>query len=88
MSLDFISFSSATAVPSIQHVHFMADSASSSSSSQPNDSIFEGREMHEIAAQHSVRLMMPLSAVADFHQTTTSIGSCWCDLPNAILRLF
>eukprot|EP01034_Spumella_vulgaris_P038795 gene38795-47913_t len=41
-------FSNGTAVPSIQHVHFVADSASSSSSSSSSESIFEGSEMHVI----------------------------------------
>ncbi len=54
-------------MPTVQYVHFIA----AASDEAAEQTIFEGREMHEISEESRVSLTVPLSAVADFGRTAS-----------------
>lgn len=73
-------FKKGSIIPSIQYIPFVAVRTMDSSSSQENNSsnscILEGHNLHELPAEYSIKLLLPIDSIADFRTIACPLGDC------------
>ena len=73
-------FKKGSIIPSIQYIPFVAVRTMDSSSSQENNSsnscILEGHNLHELPAEYSIKLLLPIDNIVDFRTAACPLGDC------------